>query len=236
MRVRSLVVAAALSASAALAACGEEDFENNPRPPAPIELSALVNDQKVLVSPDNVGAGLATITVSNQSEDPATFTLSGPDDITSQQILPGDTGQIKVSSARAITTVSAGDDSTARDGRLDRRPRARELAKRPAAPLVLGLAVPARFEGSGTSGDESAAVPRNRLLVGLGDAGLGRLGDQGVDPLQLLLHRLDHRVEALTRALSELVLIPVSADRIACACLSTVTASAAASRTAARRP
>lgn len=118
MRVRSLVVAAALSASAALAACGEEDFENNPRPPAPIELSALVNDQKVLVSPDNVGAGLATITVSNQSEDPATFTLSGPDDITSQQILPGDTGQIKGELREGDYTVSAGDDSTARDGRL----------------------------------------------------------------------------------------------------------------------
>jgi hypothetical protein len=109
---------ATICASAALAACGEEDFENNPRPPAPIALSALVNDQKVIVAPDNVGAGLATITVSNQSQDPATLTLTGPDDIASQQILPGDTGQIKGELREGDYTVSAGDDSTAADGKL----------------------------------------------------------------------------------------------------------------------
>src|SRR4051794_29597847 len=119
MRVRrSLAVAAALCTSAALAACGSEDFQNNPRPPSPIELSALVNDQKVVVSPDAVGAGLATITVSNQSRDPATLTLSGPDDITSEQILPGDTAQIKGELREGDYTVSAGDQSTARDGKL----------------------------------------------------------------------------------------------------------------------
>jgi hypothetical protein len=119
MRVRrSLAVAATVCASAALGACGEEDFENNPRPPAPIALSALVSDQKVIVSPDNVGAGLATITVSNQSQDPATLTLTGPDDITSQQVLPGDTGQIKGELREGDYTVSAGDDSTASDGTL----------------------------------------------------------------------------------------------------------------------
>jgi hypothetical protein len=119
MRVRrSLAVAAALCASAALAACGEEDFQNNPRPAAPIELSALVNDQKVVISPNDVGAGLATITVSNQSQDPATLTLSGPDDITSGPILPGNTAQIKGELRQGDYTVSAGDQSTARDGKL----------------------------------------------------------------------------------------------------------------------
>jgi hypothetical protein len=119
MRVRrSLAVAATICASAALGACGEEDFENNPRPPAPIQLSALVNDQKVIVSPDDVGAGLAMITVSNQSQDPATLTLSGPDDITSQQILPGDTGELKGELREGDYTVSAGDDSTASEGML----------------------------------------------------------------------------------------------------------------------
>jgi hypothetical protein len=119
MRVRrSLAVAATVCASAALVACGEEDFENNPRPPAPIALSALVNDQKVIVAPDDVGAGLATITISNQSQDPATLTLTGPDDIASQQILPGDTGQIKGELREGDYTVSAGDDSTAAEGTL----------------------------------------------------------------------------------------------------------------------
>jgi len=119
MRVRrSLAVATVLCVSAALAACGSSDFKNDPRPPAPIELSALVNDQKVVVSPDSVGAGLATITVSNQSGDPATLTLSGPDDITSGQILPGNTTQIKGELKQGDYTVSAGGQSTARDGKL----------------------------------------------------------------------------------------------------------------------
>ncbi len=57
--------------------------------------------------------------------------------------------------------------------------------------------------------------------------------DQRLDALQLRPHRLDHRVEAGSRALSELVLMPVSAERIAWACFRVEIASAAASRTAA---
>jgi hypothetical protein len=115
MRVRrSLVVTAALAAALALAACGEEDFENNPRPPAPIALSALINDSDVVVSPSDVGAGLATITVSNQSADPATFTLSGPNDIATDEILPGNTATVKGHLEEGEYEVSAGDDSTAR--------------------------------------------------------------------------------------------------------------------------
>jgi hypothetical protein len=120
MRVRrSLVVpAAALCASLVLAACGEDDFKNEPRPASPIELSALINDQKVVVSPSGVGAGLVSITVSNQSGDPATLTLSGPNDITSNQILPGNTADLKGELKEGDYEVSAGDDSTARDDTL----------------------------------------------------------------------------------------------------------------------
>jgi hypothetical protein len=114
MRVRrSLVVAAALAAALALAGCGEEDFENNPRPPAPIALSALINDRAVVVSPSNVGAGLATITVSNQSADPATLTLSGPNDIASDEILPGNTATVKGELREGEYDVSAGENTAA---------------------------------------------------------------------------------------------------------------------------
>jgi hypothetical protein len=119
MRVRrSLVVTAALAAAVALAACGEEDFENNPRPPSPIALSALINDQSVIVSPSDVGAGLATITVSNQSDDPATFTLSGPNDIATDEILPGNTATVKGELEEGEYEVSAGEDALARGGTL----------------------------------------------------------------------------------------------------------------------
>ena len=113
-----MVAAAALCASMLLAACGEDDFKNEPRPASPIELSALINDRQVVVSPANVGAGLVSITVSNQSRDPATLTLTGPNDIASSQILPGNTGELKGELKEGDYEVSAGDDSAARDDTL----------------------------------------------------------------------------------------------------------------------
>jgi hypothetical protein len=113
-----VVAVAALCASVLLAACGEDDFKNEPRPPSPIELSALINDRQVVVSPSDVGAGLVSITISNQSRDPATLTLSGPNDIASSQILPGNTADVKGELKQGDYEVSAGDDSTARDDTL----------------------------------------------------------------------------------------------------------------------
>ena len=63
----------------AVAGCGEKDFANDPRPPAPVELTALINDKKVIVSPQPEGAGPVTITISNQSKDPAKLTLTEGD-------------------------------------------------------------------------------------------------------------------------------------------------------------
>ena len=83
---------AALAVALAISACGEDDFENDPRPPAPIELTALITDGEVKVSPSTagaVGAGLATFTISNQSSDPGALILEGPTDEASDEILPG---------------------------------------------------------------------------------------------------------------------------------------------------
>jgi hypothetical protein len=113
-----VVAVAALCSSVLLAACGEDDFKNEPRPPSPIELSALINDRQVVVSPSDVGAGLVSITISNQSRDPATLTLSGPNDIASSQILPGNTADVKGELKQGDYEVSAGDDSTARGDTL----------------------------------------------------------------------------------------------------------------------
>src|SRR5262245_12169636 len=120
MRVRSslVVAAAALGASVLLAACGQEDFKNDPRPPSPIQLGAVINDKQVVVSPSGVGAGLVSITVSNQSGDAATLTLSGPNDIASNQILPGNTAKLKGELKQGDYEVSAGGESTARDDTL----------------------------------------------------------------------------------------------------------------------
>jgi hypothetical protein len=55
-------------AAIAVSACGGGDhFANNPRPPTPINLTVYVNDSRVSVSPDSVGAGEVIFIVTNQS-------------------------------------------------------------------------------------------------------------------------------------------------------------------------
>lgn len=57
--------------------CGGEDFKNKPRPPVPIELTGVIQESKVTISPSRVGAGPVLITVSNQTKDSHTLTLEG---------------------------------------------------------------------------------------------------------------------------------------------------------------
>ena len=99
-----------LTALAALGvgACGDDDFKNDPRPPAPVELSAQIADRGVTVSPDNVGAGIATITISNQTRDPAKLVFQGPSDQSSAEIVPNGTGSLKLTLEEGDYTVSDG--------------------------------------------------------------------------------------------------------------------------------
>jgi len=57
--------------------CGEDDFENKPRPAVPVELTGVIQEDKVTVSPSKVGAGPILITVSNQTHAAHTVTLEG---------------------------------------------------------------------------------------------------------------------------------------------------------------
>ena len=100
---------AAFVAAIGVAACGEDDFENTPRPPAPIELSARIGDDGVTVSPATAGAGLATITISNQTPDPARLVLEGPTDEASDEILGGGTGAVKIALEQGEYLVSDGE-------------------------------------------------------------------------------------------------------------------------------
>ena len=70
-------LAVAIAALSAAAGCGDEDFANNPRPPAPVGLTGVIQDDKVTVSPAKVGAGQVTITISNQTPGPKSITLEG---------------------------------------------------------------------------------------------------------------------------------------------------------------
>ena len=70
-------LAVAIAVLSAAAGCGDEDFANNPRPPAPVGLTGVIQDDKVTVSPAKVGAGQVTITISNQTPGPKSITLEG---------------------------------------------------------------------------------------------------------------------------------------------------------------
>jgi hypothetical protein len=71
----TVLTAGAVALSAA--GCGGEDFENRPRPAVPVELTGVIQEDKVTVSPSRVGAGPILITVSNQTDTAHTVTLEG---------------------------------------------------------------------------------------------------------------------------------------------------------------
>ncbi|CAN5641588.1 hypothetical protein BH10ACT11_BH10ACT11_18010 [soil metagenome] len=101
------------------AGCGEKDFANNPRPPTTIQLTALISDKRVIISPQPKGAGPVTITISNQSSDPATLTLTkgdvseltptgGSDSISSAKLTPnGGTGSLQTNLKQGTYTALA---------------------------------------------------------------------------------------------------------------------------------
>lgn len=56
---------ALLATTLLIAGCGESDYANKPRPPAPTALTAQINPVRVKVSPTSVGAGPITIILVN---------------------------------------------------------------------------------------------------------------------------------------------------------------------------
>lgn len=109
-RVRLGAALALAGVAATFAACGEDDFENEPRPPAPIEVTAAIDDEQVNVSPGEFGAGLVNITISNQTDEPTRLILEGPTDEESGEIVPGGTGSIKAALEEGAYEASAGAD------------------------------------------------------------------------------------------------------------------------------
>jgi hypothetical protein len=98
-------------AAFSLVACGQEDFANEPRPATAIELTGVIQENKVTVSPRKVGAGPVTITLSNQTDDPHTLVLAG--DRTQAEIgpiNPLDTGTIQKTLEPGIYEVRAGNE------------------------------------------------------------------------------------------------------------------------------
>jgi hypothetical protein len=64
-------------ALSAVAGCGSgTHFANRPRPPAPVNLTVYVNDQRVSVSPTSVGAGPILFIITNHASNAESLTVS----------------------------------------------------------------------------------------------------------------------------------------------------------------
>lgn len=75
-RVRKLAILVCVIAFG-VTGCGDDDFKNDPRAAAPIELSGVIKPTRVIVAPDDVGGGPVRIIISNQTNEALEVTLQG---------------------------------------------------------------------------------------------------------------------------------------------------------------
>lgn len=87
---------ATLLVALVVAGCGRNDFNNDPRPPIPAEVSVKIATDGVAVSPKEFGAGLVNFTVANLTNQTGNLAIHGPVSATSAEIGPGDADTVKV--------------------------------------------------------------------------------------------------------------------------------------------
>ena len=124
-------------AAVLVAGCGgSSKFENKSRPPTPVQLTGVVTDKQVTVSPKRVGAGPVILLVSNQTDAAHTITLEGGgttdtvgpvnplDTATLQSTLKPGTYTVKAGSKQATTkeiapgTLSVGESRSSSSNQL----------------------------------------------------------------------------------------------------------------------
>jgi hypothetical protein len=98
-------------AVALLVGCGGKDFKNEARAPIRLELSGVIQDDAVTVSPAKIGAGPVAITISNQTDVEHSITLEGASTIDrAGPIQPNDTATIQKTLAPGSYEVKAGSE------------------------------------------------------------------------------------------------------------------------------
>jgi hypothetical protein len=116
--IRGVRVRLALVALLVLAGCGEDDaleYGNKPRPPAPINVTAAIDSDRVRVSPRAFGSGPVVIIISNQSGAPQTVTFetdeigggNGGIQRSTPEIAARSTGQLQVDPPEGTYRLSA---------------------------------------------------------------------------------------------------------------------------------
>jgi hypothetical protein len=113
-------IAAVVLFAAGIAGCGDDDdFANEPRPPAPIVVSASISAEQVSISPSRFGAGTISLIVTNQTDASQRVTLRSqelaaggqPLEQSTGPINPGDTASLKADLDRGTYVLSAGGGS-----------------------------------------------------------------------------------------------------------------------------
>jgi hypothetical protein len=107
-----------LAAVVLFAGCGEDtdEYANKPRPPAPINVTAAIDADRIRASPGSFGSGPVVIIISNQSGAPQTVTLetdeigggSGGIRRSTPEIASRSTGQLKVDPPEGTYRLSTG--------------------------------------------------------------------------------------------------------------------------------
>lgn len=104
----------ALLATAGMSAAGcggGTHFKNHPRAPAPVQLTGVIRDNRLTVSPNRVGAGPIILLVSNQTQDAHTVVVSGgggDEDTIVGPVNPLDVAKIQQDFKEGTYTVKAG--------------------------------------------------------------------------------------------------------------------------------
>jgi hypothetical protein len=89
-------------AAVAVAGCGSgSHFANQTRPPAPVNLTVYINDQRVSVSPSRVGAGPVQLIVTNQASNAESLTVQLANNSSDQPL--ADTGPISPQATAQVT-------------------------------------------------------------------------------------------------------------------------------------
>lgn len=106
---RAMLVAGGVALAFTAAGCGSEEFANDPRPPSPVEMTGVITDENVTISPRREGAGPIRITVANQTDRALTVTLEG-EDLEAQvgPVSPQDTAEIQKTLTSGTYQVRAG--------------------------------------------------------------------------------------------------------------------------------
>ena len=103
-------VSVLLAGAVLVAGCGGgSKFKDKPRPPIPVQLTGVVSDRGVTISPRRVGAGPVILTVSNQTTGAHTITLEGNGTIdTVGPVNPLATAKLQQTLKPGTYTVKAG--------------------------------------------------------------------------------------------------------------------------------